>query len=55
VVKLLREKLPEMRILLLGILPRDNAETTERIDHINSIFNVLDDGYMIKVNKLFSL
>jgi lysophospholipase L1-like esterase len=48
VVNLLRLKLPNMRILLLGILPRNDANLTARVDNINSMIDDLDDGYWVK-------
>jgi len=55
VVQLLRTMLPSMRILLLGILPRNNAELTGRCDNINSMFDYLDDGNMIRYHNMRSV
>jgi lysophospholipase L1-like esterase len=51
IVKTLREKLPETKILLLGIFPRDEKPATpnrERIKAVNARIAKLDDGQMVK-------
>ncbi|ODM89899.1 Platelet-activating factor acetylhydrolase IB subunit beta, partial [Orchesella cincta] len=44
----LRERLPNMKILLLGILPRTNEEWTARTSNINGIISRLDNGRTIR-------
>lgn len=44
VVHLLRAKLPQTKILLLGLLPRQNEWFSGRVSHINAIIAKLDDG-----------
>ena len=48
VVTTLRKKLPETKILLCGILPRQNDYFSNRIIHINSIIGKLDDGKTVR-------
>lgn len=44
----LRERLPNMKVLLLGILPRSNEELTTRISTINNVLQRLDNGKTIR-------
>lgn len=44
----LRRRLPNMKILLLGILPRTDAAWTERTANINNIIRQLDNGNTIR-------
>ena len=44
VVGQLRERLPGSRLLLLGILPRENRHFGQRIANINAALRELDDG-----------
>ncbi|CAL8117632.1 unnamed protein product [Orchesella dallaii] len=44
----LRERQPNMKILLLGILPRTNEEWTNRTSNINRIISSLDNGKTIR-------
>ncbi len=44
----LRERLPNMKILLLGVLPRSNEALTIRTSNINSIIQRLDNGRTIR-------
>ncbi len=48
VVQELRTRLPTTRILLLGILPRQNAHFCGRIAKINAISATLDDGKQVR-------
>jgi lysophospholipase L1-like esterase len=50
IVKRLREKLPETKILLLGVFPRDENPSArrERIKSINDRIAKLDDGKMVE-------
>lgn len=45
----LRAKLPTTRVLVLGLLPRQNAWFCERIDRINAAVAKLDDGKDVRV------
>jgi len=49
IVNKLRTRLPEMKILLLGIFPRDEkpGATRTKLADINAIISKLDDGKMI--------
>lgn len=44
----LRERLPNMKILLLGVLPRNNAQLTDRTIAINDVIKRLDNGKTIR-------
>jgi len=44
----LRERLPNMKILLLGVLPRNNEANTVRTSNINEIIKHLDNGRTIR-------
>ncbi len=46
IVKTVREKLPDAKVLLLGVFPREGKESRHRkqIEEINSIISKLDDG-----------
>lgn len=44
----LRQRLPNMKILLLGVLPRSNEALTIRTSTINSIIQRLDNGRTIR-------
>jgi lysophospholipase L1-like esterase len=48
VVELLRAKLPETKILLLGMLPRENEWFCGRVSRINAITAKLDDGKVVR-------
>jgi len=48
VVKELRQKLPNTKVLLLGILPRQNEYFSGRVQHINAIIRKLDDGKNVR-------
>ena len=48
IVTTLRKKLPETKILLLGLLPRQNDYFSNRVIHINRIIGRLDDGKTIR-------
>lgn len=48
VVMLLRAKLPDSRILLLGLLPRQNEWFSSRVTRINAIIAKLDDGKSVR-------
>ena len=47
-VKTLRQKLPETKILLLAILPRQNEYFCGRIQRVNVSIAKLDDGKMVR-------
>ncbi len=44
----LRERLPNMKILVLGVLPRNNEELTSRTSAINNVLQRLDNGKTIR-------
>lgn len=44
----LRERLPNMKILVLGVLPRNNEELTTRTSAINNVLQRLDNGKTIR-------
>ncbi len=44
----LRERLPNMKILVLGVLPRYNEDWTTRTANINNIIRHLDNGNTIR-------
>jgi lysophospholipase L1-like esterase len=48
IVKTLRQKLPKTKILLLGILPRQNEWFSNRAKNINAIIAKLDDGKAVR-------
>lgn len=48
IIETLQSSLPQAKILLLGILPRINAEQTVRVEVINGLISVLDDGNSIR-------
>src|SRR5262249_26498418 len=50
IVKKLREKLPETRILLLAVFPRSERPDSlrERLQAVNARIKRLDDGRMVK-------
>jgi lysophospholipase L1-like esterase len=48
IVKTLREKLPNTKILLLGVLPRQNTWFSGRAKNINAIIKNLDDGKTVR-------
>jgi lysophospholipase L1-like esterase len=48
IVKTLNEKSPQAKILLLGILPRQNEWFTKRIEKVNAIISKLDDGKNVR-------
>lgn len=47
-VRELRERLPNMKILLLGVLPRNDAGMTERTSAINEVIRHMDNGQTIR-------
>ena len=53
VVQTLREKLPQTRVLLLGILPRQNDWFCGRAQRINAIPRKLDDGKNVRFLDLW--
>lgn len=44
----LRERLPNMKVLILGILPRTNEELTQKTSAVNEILKHLDNGNTIR-------
>ncbi len=48
IVTSLRQKLPQTRILLLGILPRQNEYFGRRVANINRLIARLDDGQTVR-------
>lgn len=48
VVEQLRYALPETRVLVLGVLPRENAIWTDYIERINSVVSQVDDGVNVR-------
>ena len=48
IVATVRKKLPDTKILLLGLLPRQNEYFCNRIIHINSLISKLDDGKTVR-------
>ena len=48
IVTTLRKKLPDTKILLLGLLPRQNEYFSNRVVHINSLIGKLDDGKTVR-------
>ena len=48
VVKTVREKLPKTRVLLLGILPRQNEFFSSRIQRIDALLAKFDDGRTVR-------
>lgn len=48
VVALLRDKLPTAKVLLLGLLPRQNEWFSGRVTKINAIIAKLDDGKTVR-------
>lgn len=48
IIDTLRSNLPNTKILLLGILPRINAEQTARVEVINSMISIWDNGNSIR-------
>jgi lysophospholipase L1-like esterase len=58
IVQTIREKLPDSKILLLGVFPRDTPGSVHReaVEKINEIISKLDDGNMIRyldIGKVF--
>ena len=58
IVATIREKLPDSKILLLGVFPRDTPGSVHRdaVEKINAIICHLDDGKMIRyldIGKVF--
>lgn len=48
VVKTLRTKLPNTKVLLLGLLPRQNEWFSNRIKKVNDVISKLDDGKSVR-------
>lgn len=50
IVQIVQEKLPQAKILLLGVFPRDKKESSHRqaVEAINQIICKLDDGKNVK-------
>lgn len=48
VVRLLRSKLPDAKVLLLGLLPRQNEWFSGRVTRINLLISKLDDGKTVR-------
>ncbi len=48
VVEEIRRILPSTRVLVLGVLPRDDATTTDQIERINAAAVNVDDGSNIR-------
>jgi len=48
IIDQLRSRLPAMRILLLGVLPRTNEATTNRTENINSMISIFDNGDTVR-------
>ncbi|BCM94419.1 hypothetical protein IAD21_06326 [Abditibacteriota bacterium] len=48
IVQTIREKLPQTRVLLLGILPRQNDYFSNRAKNINALISKLDDGRTVR-------
>jgi beta-glucosidase len=58
IVQIFRDKLPNTRILLLGVFPRDTPGSVHRdaVAKINEVISKLDDGKMIRyldIGKVF--
>jgi lysophospholipase L1-like esterase len=43
---------PNMKILLLGILPRSDEEMTNRVDNVNQMISILDNENSIRFLNL---
>lgn len=54
IVKRLRVKLPATKVIVIGILPRENGKFAARIDAINAIAAKLDDGKSVRFLDLTS-
>ncbi len=54
IISELRSRLPNSRILLLGILPRSNAQWTEFAERINAIISGEDDGNMVRYLNMYN-
>lgn len=48
VVHALRRRLPQTRILLLGLLPRQDVSYCRRVAAVNSFLPALDDGFHVR-------
>ncbi|OXA38383.1 platelet-activating factor acetylhydrolase IB subunit beta [Folsomia candida] len=48
IVTELRSRLPETKVLLLGILPRENSVMTSRCENINGMISILDNGNTVR-------
>lgn len=48
----MRVRLPATKILLVGVLPRNDAATTDITESINKNVSALDDGYSIRFLNL---
>lgn len=53
IIRTLRTKLPNTKILLLGILPRSGAASFDRIVTINSIISNYHDGQYVFFLDMF--
>jgi len=53
VVELLRQRLPMAKILLLGVLPRNDANWFTRVASINAQISVLNNGNTIRYLDMF--
>lgn len=48
IVNELRSRLPRTKVLLLGVLPRNNAELTDFVERINTAVSILDNGNTVR-------
>lgn len=48
IVEGIRSRLPQTRVLVLGILPRTNGVWTDYVERINAIASQLDDGNNVR-------
>jgi len=48
IVDQLRSKLPNTKVLLLGVLPRNNVDLTNRTENINSMIAIHDNGNTVR-------
>lgn len=52
IVQDIRSRLPQTRVLVLGILPRTNPTWTDYVERINAIASQLDDGNNVRFLNL---